>query len=231
MFGIIGALSIEIENIKASMTEKELCSISGIDFIKGKLFGHDTVLAMSGIGKVSAAVCAQIMISVFDAERIINTGVAGGLATELCQGDIVVADCFVEHDMDTSPTGDPYGYLTGLDTVQLPCSSELSDMLYELSAKCGDYHTIRGIIATGDQFVASTERSDFIRNTFGASACEMEGGAIAHVCFMAKIPFAAVRCISDNADGEAGLSYLDFVGFAAERCAGLVLDFFRGYTE
>ena len=227
MTGIIGAKSIEIERIAAAMTDKDERAISGISFITGTLHGKDVVLAISGIGKVSAAVCAQIMISVFGADSMINTGVAGGLAAGLRQGDLVVADSFVEHDMDTSPTGDPYGYLSGLDTVELPCDKGLSDAFFALASAKGEYSTLRGVIATGDQFVASTERSAFIRDTFGASACEMEGGAIAHVCFMANIPFAAVRCISDNADGEAGLSYWDFVGIAAVRCSELVIEFFR----
>ena len=231
MTGIIGAMKIEVESIAASMTYKRERIISGISFISGRLYGQSVVLARCGIGKVSAAVCAQILISVYKVDSIINTGVAGGLAAELRQGDIVVASGFVEHDMDTSPIGDPVGWLSGLDTIQLPCGEELADRLYKIASANDNYATLRGIIASGDQFVASAERAEFIRSTFGAAACEMEGAAIAHACFMAKIPFAAVRCISDNADGEAGMSYADFSAIAADRCAKLVLDTFAEAAE
>lgn len=231
MIGIIGAMEIEVRSIAAAMTDAETKTISGIPFVSGKLSGTPAVIAKCGIGKVSAAVCAQILISVFNVEKIINTGVAGGLAPELRQGDIVVASGFVEHDMDTTPLGDAPGYLSGLDIITLPCDKELSELAADVSAQTQDYSTIRGIVATGDQFIASRERSDYIRTTFNASACEMEGGAIAHVCYMGGIPFTAVRCISDNADGEAGLSYADFSVIAAERCANLVLELFRRITR
>lgn len=231
MTGIIGAMAVEVESICAAMTDCTVKTISGIDFYSGILFNSPVVTARCGIGKVSAAVCAQIMISVFSADRIINTGVAGGLAAGMRQGDIVVATGFVEHDMDTTPLGDAPGYLSGLDIIELPCDKALGQQLYSLSAADSSYSTAAGVIATGDQFVASRERSDFLRTTFGACACEMEGGAIAHVCFMAGIPFAAVRCISDNADGEAGLSYGEFVGIAAKRCAALVMSLFNRRSE
>lgn len=226
MTGIIGAMEIEVRSITAAMTDTETKTISGIPFVAGKLNGSPAVIAKCGIGKVSAAVCAQILISVFNVDKIINTGVAGGLAPELRQGDIVVASGFVEHDMDTTPLGDAPGYLSGLDIITLPCDEEISGLAAAVSAQNKDYNTLRGIIATGDQFIASRERSDYIRTTFNAAACEMEGGAIAHVCYMGGIPFTAVRCISDNADGEAGMSYADFSVIAAERCAGLVLEIF-----
>lgn len=226
MTGIIGAMEIEVRSITAAMTDTETKTISGIPFAAGKLNGSPAVIAKCGIGKVSAAVCAQILISVFNVDKIINTGVAGGLAPELRQGDIVVASGFVEHDMDTTPLGDAPGYLSGLDIITLPCDEEISGLAAAVSEQNKDYNTLRGIIATGDQFIASRERSDYIRTTFNAAACEMEGGAIAHVCYMGGIPFTAVRCISDNADGEAGMSYADFSVIAAERCAGLVLEIF-----
>ncbi len=231
MIGIIGAMSVEVDSICAAMTDRSIKTVSGIDFNTGILYNSPVVVARCGIGKVSAAVCAQIMISVFGANRIINTGVAGGLADGMRQGDIAVATGFVEHDMDTTPLGDAPGYLSGLDIIELPCDKTLGDQIFAISSLNSDYSTLRGIIATGDQFIASRERSEFIRSTFSACACEMEGGAIAHVCFMAGVPFAAVRCISDNADGEAGLSYGDFVGIAAERCAQLVLSLFRRVSE
>jgi len=231
MTGIIGAMRVEVESICAAMSNRTVKIISGIEFNCGVLYNSPVIVAQCGIGKVSAAVCAQIMISVFGAKRIINTGVAGGLEAGMHQGDIAIAHGFVEHDMDTTPLGDAPGYLSGLNIVVLPCDTKLIDTIMQISASNFSHTTYGGIIATGDQFVASKERSDFIRTTFNAIACEMEGGAIAHVCYMAGIPFAAVRCISDNADGEAGLSYSDFVGIAAERCAQIVLSIFRRTSE
>lgn len=219
MLGIIGALDFEIEKLVEAMQVKETASIAGITFHKGSIKGCDAIVAKCGVGKVSAAVCAQLMITVYGADRLVNTGVAGGLMHDLKQCDLVVADAFVQHDIDTTALGDPIGLVSPLDRVEMVCSRSLSAMLGDIAP---DART--GLIATGDQFIADHDRARQIASVFGAAACDMEGGAIAQVCIMNGVRFAALRCISDNADGSAGMSYNAFAPKAAERCASMVIE-------
>ncbi len=218
MLGIIGAMDIEVKKLVDAMEVEDTASAAGITFHKGMLSGCKVVVARSGVGKVCAAVCAQLMITLYGVDVIVNTGVAGGIMSDLRQCDIVVADAFVQHDVDTSPLGDPRGYISELGVVEMVCSHRLSAILCELSAEAR-----LGQIATGDQFVADHDRAMDIAEEFGAAACDMEGGAIAQVCKMNGVKFAAVRCISDNADGSAGLDYASFAVKAADKCADMVI--------
>ena len=160
------------------------------------------------------------MFTEFGADIIINTGVAGGLSPDLRQLDLVVSSAFVQHDYDLSPIGMQKGFIPEINSVTIESDKELSEKALSLA---GD-RAFSGIIATGDSFIASSEASARIRNEFGAAACDMEGGAIAQVCRLAGIRHLAVRCISDNADGSAGMSYDKFSAVAAEKCSKLVLD-------
>lgn len=223
MIGIIGAMSIEAEQLTAKLGEPKTRVLSGITFHSGRLCGHDVVIAVCGAGKVNAAVCTQLMITAFGADRIINTGIAGGLADGMRQGDFVVASAFVQHDMDTSAVGDPVGFISGINVIELPVDEKLSELLTQAARSTGEQAVTSGIVATGDRFIADRAESLRIAERFSAVACEMEGGAIAHVCYMAGVPFAAVRCISDNADGSAGLTYDRFRCIAADRSAGIVI--------
>ena len=220
MLGIIGAMDIEVARLVEAMENAQTTQIAGIDFHKGTLNGCQVVVARCGIGKVCAAVCAQLMITVYGVDAIVNTGVAGGIMRDLRQCDLVVADAFIQHDIDTSALGDPLGLVSELGVVEMVCSHRLTTLLCEISADAR-----RGQIVTGDQFIADHDRAKEIADLFGAAACDMEGGAIAQVCMMNKIRFAAVRCISDNADGSAGMDYSSFAPKAAERCASLVIEF------
>ena len=219
MLGIIGAMDIEVRKLLEAMGESITTEAGGITFHRGVLNGCDVVIARSGVGKVCAAVCAQLMITLFGVDAIVNTGVAGGIMSDLRQCDIIVADAFVQHDVDTSPLGDPRGYISELGVVEMVCSHRLSSILCDISAEAR-----QGQIATGDQFIADHERAMDIAVEFGAAACDMEGGAIAQVCKMNGVKFAAVRCISDNADGSAGMSYAEFAVKAADKCAGMVIE-------
>jgi len=219
MLGIIGAMDIEISKLIEAMEGSTTTETAGISFHKGKLRGCEVVVARSGVGKVCAAVCAQLMVTLFGVDAIVNTGVAGGIMSDLRQCDIIVADAFVQHDVDTSPLGDPRGYISELGVVEMVCSHRLSSLLCDISAEAR-----QGQIATGDQFIADHDRAMDIAVEFGAAACDMEGGAIAQVCKMNGVRFAAVRCISDNADGSAGLDYASFAVKAADKCAGMVIE-------
>ncbi len=225
MTGIIGAMEIEINSIKDAMQCVESRTISGIPFYKGKLYNRNAVLARCGIGKVNAAVCAQIMISVFGVDEIINTGVAGAVAHGVRQSDIVIAESFVQHDMDTSPIGDPVGFVSTVNKIYFEADKEIISRLK--SAVPRDTTDIIGVIATGDRFVADKAYNEILRSRFNAAACDMEGGAIAHVCTLAGVPFGAVRCISDSADEKASMDYPEFAAKAAKSCAQIVLEYMR----
>ncbi len=222
MIGIIGAMDIEVAILRDKMVNPTVETISGVDFIRGKLEGRDVVLARSGVGKVFAAICAQTMILKYGVKAIINSGVAGTLTGELHIGDVAISTACVQHDMDTSPVGDPVGLLSGINVVELPADTTLVGELDKVCADSGVNHRL-GVIATGDQFVATHERRDWIRDQFKAIAVEMEAGSIAHVCYVNKVPFASIRVISDEASGDVHIDYMTFVKKAAATSSDITL--------
>ena len=223
MIGIIGAMDIEIEHINAVMEEKEEFTISGALYTRGRLDGKDVVTAVCGIGKVFAAMCAQTMIVKFGADTVINTGVAGGLTDKTDILDTVVATALVQHDMDTTYFGDPRGLISGINVVEFPCDSTLAEKITaNVEGNC-----VRGIVASGDCFVADNDKKKEISETFNAVACEMEGAAIAQVCYVNKIPFCVLRTISDGANGEE-MSYERFRVVAAEKAANVIINTIKG---
>ena len=228
MIGIIGAMSVEIEGIRARMTEKSEKVISGVIYVSGKLGKSPVVTAVCGIGKVFAAICAQTMILEFKPDVVINTGVAGSLSSELNVCDIAIADKVVQHDMDTSPLGDPKGLVSGINVIYFDADKKSSELLSKV-AKENAINTVVGTIASGDQFIASKEVKQGIVSEFGAIACEMEGAAIGHVCYVNKVPFAVLRAISDKADGVAEIDYPTFCKLAADNYIKVVCAFADRY--
>lgn len=223
MIGIIGAMDIEIEHITMQMTDKEENIISGICYTKGKISGQDVVTAVCGIGKVFAAMCAQTMILKYAPDVVINTGVAGTLTSEAGVLDTVVATALVQHDMDTTYFGDPRGMISGINVVNFPCDEKLIQAV----SRHIDGHYITGIIASGDAFIADEEKKKDIADTFSALACEMEGAAIAHVCYVNKTPVCVVRTISDGADGDKVMSYEAFREEAAKKSANIIINIIK----
>ena len=226
MFGIIAAMDVEMKSLRSYMENTETEVISGIRFVRGTLEGKDVVTAVCGIGKVFAALCAQTMILHYQPQCIINTGVAGTLTDALTIGSIAVSSAVVQHDMDTSPLGDPVGLISGINKVELPADRLLTGQL-SACAKVMGIKTATGVIASGDQFVASAERKAFIVEHFKAIACEMEGAAVGQVCYVNKIPFCVLRAISDSADGSSHMDYPTFVQMAAEQSVALLRRFMR----
>lgn len=224
MIGIIAAMNVEMESLRSHMKNTETDVISGIRFVRGMLEGKEVVTAVCGIGKVFAAMCAQTMILRYHPDCIINTGVAGTLTDKLDIGSIAVSSAVVQHDMDTSPLGDPVGLISGINKVELPADVLLSEKI-SACAREMNIKTVTGVIASGDQFVASAERKAFIVDHFGAIACEMEGAAIGHVCHVNEVPFCIIRAISDSADGSSHMDYPTFVKIAAENSVALVRRF------
>ena len=224
MIGIIAAMNVEMESLRSYMTNTQTEVISGVTFVRGTLEGREVVTAVCGIGKVFAALCAQTMILKYAPECIINTGVAGTLTDALDIGSIAVSSAMVQHDMDTSAIGDPVGLISGINIVEIPADAQLSARLSACAAEM-DVKTVTGVIASGDQFVASSARKAFITEQFGAIACEMEGAAIGQVCYVNKVPFCVLRAISDSADGSSHMDYPVFVKMAAEQSVKLMRRF------
>ena len=227
MIGIIAAMDVEMKSLRSYMENTETEVISGIRFVRGTLEGKDVVTAVCGIGKVFAALCAQTMILHYQPRCIINTGVAGTLTDALTIGSIAVSSAVVQHDMDTSPLGDPVGLISGINKVELPADRLLTGQL-SACAKVMGIKTATGVIASGDQFVASAERKAFIVEHFKAIACEMEGAAVGQVCYVNKVSFCVLRAISDSADGSSHMDYPAFTRLAAEQSVRLLLAFLRG---
>lgn len=220
--GIIGAMVPEVEAIIAALDNHECECVSGIDFHTGKIGAKTVAVAKCGIGKVFAAICAEIMILKYSPRLLVNTGVGGALASGLTTGDIVIADSLCQHDMDTSPIGDPKGLVSGINVIYFESDKRASEILLSSAAELGLTARL-GRIATGDKFIASSADKDRIIADFSADACEMEGCAIAQTAFVNNTPFAVVRAISDSADGEATMDYPTFLGIASRNSTNLTL--------
>lgn len=226
MLGIIAAMQLELEAIRTKIENSETETVSGITYISGTIYGYPVVCAVCGVGKVNAAVCAQTMIMKYAPEAIINTGVGGALDQDLHVADVVVGESAVQHDFDTSPLGDEKGFVSTVNVTYFPLDEALSGKLIASLAFLGINAKI-GVIATGDQFVCDQEAKNEIVTRYNAKACEMEGGAIAHVCYMNKTPCAILRAISDGADDGATLSYQEFAQIAANQSVRALLHFIK----
>lgn len=230
MIGIIGAMQVEIEDLKAQLDHPVQQRISGIEFVSGTLGKVPVVLAVCGIGKVFAALCAQTMILNYGVSAVINTGVAGTLCRELGIGDVAISADVVQHDFDTSVIGDRVGLISGLDMVHIPADAALAQQARQAVEERG-IHCRVGTIATGDQFLCQQERKEWIHNTFHAIAVEMEGGSIGQVCHVNGVPFVVIRAISDDADGHAPDNYAAFVEQTAKASAQVTAAMVKGISH
>ncbi len=201
LIGLIGAMAKEIDDIVASLERPETQTFCGIRYTCGELCGVRVVAAKCGIGKVFAALCAAVMIDRYHPDLVLNIGVAGALREDLDIADIVIADSAVEHDIDTTPIGDPPGLVSGPNVVHMPVSAEARQALLRSAARLG-MKAVTGAIATGDQFIERLEDKRRLAGVFGAAACDMEGGAIAQVAMTAGVPYAACRAVSDTLLGN-----------------------------
>jgi len=220
--GIIAAMAEEVKCLKAALTDGKTVRTGGMDFYTGCIGGQEVVLLQCGIGKVSAAIGAQIMITAFAPDRIINTGCAGALAQGLGIGDMVLSTATVEWDMDLLALGLPRGFLTALNTVELPADGALRAAVR--TAIPEGVAVREGIVVSGDQFVASNAQREIILGSFpGALCAEMEGAAIGHVCVQNGVPYCVVRCMSDTADGDSSVAFDVFCAEAGEKSAAVLL--------
>ena len=217
--GIIGAMDVEVAALKEKMTDKIVHTIAGSDYCEGKLEGLDVVIVQCGVGKVNAALTAQILCTGFQVTHIVNTGIAGSLNAQLDIGDFVISKDAVYHDMDATNFGYPMCQVPGLAVLSFEADEDLLKEAYLAAENANPGHVRIGRVATGDQFVADKAlKETIIRNT-GAYCTEMEGAAIAHAAWKNGVPFVIVRAISDKADDSAQMDYPTFEAAAAARCA------------
>lgn len=230
--GIIGALAEEVTLLKKKMSDTKTTTVAGMEFCEGNLDGKDVIVVQSGMGKVNAGICAQTLINTFGANRIINTGVAGSLDAKIDIGDIVVSTDALEHDFDLSPIGYTPGQIYYNGPVAFTADENMRKDVVTAAKECTpEIHIFEGRICTGDQFIASKEQKKAIVSKFGGLCCEMEGGAIAQVCYINKTPFVIIRAISDKADDSEEMSYEQFKNAAAARCAKITHYMVTHYTN
>jgi len=222
MIGFIGAMSVEVEALVAQLEGPQERKIGMDTFVSGRLYGQYAVLAVCGPGKVNAALCTQSMILAYHPDWILNLGVAGAGDETVAIGDLVVAEAAVQHDMDTSPIGDPVGLVSKINLVQIPCDAALREKLVAAASQLTDCHVHTGIIATGDQFINKGDVRARIHEQFAAKAVEMEGAAVAHACYMHGVPCGVLRSISDQANGQSDMDYPTFTRLAASHSQRVV---------
>jgi len=225
--GVICAMEKEACAIREALQNTREETRGGIAFTLGEYGERTVVLAVCGVGKVFAALCAQTMILCYGPDCLINSGVAGSLSEKLDILDVAVSESLVQHDMDTSPLGDPVGLISGLDLVYLPADPSLGDAARAAAERLG-IRTLTGTVASGDQFICTSAQKERIREQFSAIACEMEGAAMAQVAAVHQLPFVALRAISDSYTGQNEMDYPRFAAEAARRGAALLLDMLKG---
>ncbi len=223
-FGVIGAMESEITQLIGRMEETTVDRAADLTFYRGKIGKNDVVLVQSGVGKVNAARCTQMLIDRYTPDYVINTGIAGGIGEGLHVGDLVIGADLVQHDFDISRFGYAKGYVSGFGDGTTPSVFRSDEGLTEaflrtIYAFLSKNRVHCGRIATGDVFVADRETKQRLRSEFSALAVEMEGGAIAQTAAANDVPFVVVRAISDLADGTAAESFETFEQQTADLCA------------
>ena len=217
--GIIGAMQVEVEILLGQMENKAARTVAGTTFYSGTLEGVDAVVVQCGVGKVNAALCAQILCDCFAVTHLVNTGIAGSLCAELDIGDLVVSRDAMYHDFDCVHFGYPFGRVPGMDVTAFPADETLTGYAYEAAEAVNPGHTRMGRIASGDKFVAERNVKEAIIAATQGLCTEMEGAAIAQTAYRNGVPFVILRAISDKADDSAQMDYPTFERIAAHRCA------------
>ena len=218
---IMGAMQEEIEPLLAHFKDVNVVEYANNKFYEVSYNGLEIVIAYSKIGKVFASLTASTMIEKFGCNTLLFSGVAGGINPKLQIGDLIIADKLCQHDLDITAFGHPHGFVPG-GKVFVETTKELRDVAIKVANE-NNLKVIEGTIATGDQFVHSTERKQFIENTFNADALEMEGASVAVVCDALNVPFFILRAISDTADMDAGFDFDEFLKSSAKNSADYLI--------
>ncbi|MCR4716597.1 MAG: 5'-methylthioadenosine/adenosylhomocysteine nucleosidase [Lachnospiraceae bacterium] len=226
--GIIGAMDEEVAVLKKNMHKMKATVKAGMIFAEGELWGRDSVVVVSGIGKVNMAVCAQMLIDLFDVDMLINTGVAGSLNAKIDIGDIVVSNEAQQHDMDVSALGDKVGIIPRMKDSIFKADERLVDIAYEACKYANsDINCFKGKVVSGDQFIASKDKKEFLTAYFGGMCAEMEGAAMAQVAYLNEVPFVILRAISDKADDSGHMDYPVFAKAAISHSVALLEEMYK----
>ena len=222
--GIIGAMDVEVATLKAKMESVTTATHASSAYFEGILEGTPAVVVQCGVGKVNAALCAQILCSVYGVTHIVNTGIAGSLCADLDIADLVVSQDAMYHDFDCVHFGYEMGKVPGMDTVAFPADEAMIGYACAAAEAVHPGHSKIGRVASGDLFVAEKAAKELIIQKTGAICTEMEGAAIAHAAYRNKVPFVILRAISDKADDSVEMDYPTFEAIAAHRCAEVAMN-------
>lgn len=222
--GILGAMQVEILHLLTHLENKQEKQIGMITFYEGELSGKQVVIAKCGVGKVNAATATQMLISCFNVDCVINTGVAGAISEQLDVCDVVISTDLVQHDFDTSGAGDKKGVVCGFDVESFEAEKSLIEVCKTACEEVlEDSKYYLGRIATGDQFISDKKIKDDIKDYFEPYCVEMEGCAIAQTCYVNNVPFVVLRSISDKANDVAGMTFDEFVTVSANLSAKIII--------
>lgn len=211
MLGIIGAMPQEVEQLKKEMEQITVAEVAGMEFFQGTISGKAVVVVRSGVGKVNAAMCAQILVDHYQVTGIVNTGIAGSLYAEINIGDMVLSTDAVQHDVDATVFDYPVGQIPQMDVFAFAADEKLRKLARECCQKVNPgLGVFEGRVLTGDQFISDQEKKSWLTETFDGYCAEMEGAAIAQVAFLNQVPFLIIRAISDKADDSASMDYPEF---------------------
>jgi adenosylhomocysteine nucleosidase len=228
--GIIGAMADEVAALKTQAGAVCALERASMSFCAGRLGSTEVVIVQSGMGKVNAGICAQILMDEFAVTHIINTGVAGSLCRDIDIGDIVVSTDAVQHDYDVSPIGFRRGEIPYTGLAAFPADSALCALAVRAARTVApEIRVFEGRVCSGDQFISDSAKKDAITAAFGGLCAEMEGAAVAQVCHLNGLPFVIIRAVSDKADGEGGVSFETFMAEAAQRSAAIVAHMLRQF--
>ena len=217
MIGIIGAMEEEVKALADMMSGVETATVAGMVFKKGFLKGKEAVVVRSGIGKVNAAVCTQILADRYGVDCVINTGVAGSLKNEINIGDIVISSDAIQHDMDATGFGYKMGVIPRMPVSVFEADRKLIDAARAACSEAvPEIGVFEGRVVSGDQFITDKDTKKRLVETFAAYCTEMEGAAIAQAAYLNNIPFLIIRAISDKADDSASMDYGEFERKAIE---------------
>ena len=223
--GIIGAMEVEVATLKSNMTVKNTVKKASMEFYEGTIGNTDVVVVRSGIGKVNAGICVQILIDLFNVTHVINTGIAGSLNADINIGDIVLSTDACYHDVDITVFGYKKGEIPQIGAATFEADKELREKAKASIKKAApDIGVFEGRVCSGDQFISSAEVKDAIIKEHGGLCTEMEGAAIAQASYLNNTPFLIIRAISDKADGGAEVDYPTFEAKAAKDCAAIVME-------
>lgn len=222
VIGLIGAMDEEVELLLGQLENKETTVRAGVTYASGTIHGKQVVVCKSGVGKVNAAVTTQILIDFFGVSKILFTGVAGALHPELNIGDIVISSSCMQHDMDVTPLGFARGVIPYQELSDFPADASLIQLAEEACKEQAENHYIVGKVLSGDQFIASRDTVQTLYEELNGACAEMEGSAVAQVCYMNGVPYVVIRSMSDKADGSAHVNFPEFTVKASKRSHEIV---------